>query len=146
MLNENALAPDFCLPGHDGQEYCLSHFRNKYVILYFYPKDNTPGCTQEACDFRDNLGSLNQKECVVFGISRDSIASHQKFQTKFNLNFILLSDPDLKVHQAYEVLESEKTIRATFLIDKSGKLAKVWPKVKVNGHVKAIIDTLASPQ
>jgi peroxiredoxin Q/BCP len=142
MLTEQTIAPDFTLMGNDGKEYTLSALKGKSVVIYFYPKDDTPGCTKEACDFRDNLPQLIEKDCLVFGISKDSLASHQKFKGKYNLNFVLLSDIDLKVHKAYQVLEETKTIRSTFLIDKTGKINKIWTKVKVPNHVEAVIASL----
>lgn len=142
MLQEHTPAPDFILPGSDGREHRLSDHRGKTVVLYFYPKDNTPGCTQEACDFRDNFEKLARQNCIVFGISRDSTVSHTKFQTKFTLNFTLLSDVDLKVHQAYRALDGTKTIRSTFLIDSAGNLAKFWPKVSVKGHVDEVLQAI----
>lgn len=144
MLKENTKAPDFSLVGNDGKHYSLASLKDKFAILYFYPKDNTPGCTKEACDFRDNLSELANRECLVFGISRDSIAAHSKFRDKYELNFILLSDPELEMHKAYQVLEENKTVRSTFLIYKKGKIIKIWPKVKVPGHVDEILELLKS--
>jgi peroxiredoxin Q/BCP len=142
MLTEQMQAPHFKLMGNDGQSHSLSSLQGKLVIIYFYPKDNTPGCTQEACDFRDSLSEFKQKGIQVFGISKDSIASHQKFIDKFDLNFILLSDPELKTHKDYYVLDQNKTIRSTFLIDKKGKINKIWQKVKVSGHINEILKSL----
>ena len=142
MLKMQALAPDFTLPGTDGKLHQLSALKNKLVIIYFYPKDNTPGCTQEACDFRDNFSQLTQENCIIFGVSKDSLSSHEKFKNKYALNFILLSDPELKVHAAYHALEDGKTLRTTFLIDKEGKVAKIWPKVSVKNHVEEVLKTV----
>lgn len=132
------------------REYSLRDFSGKPFILYFYPKDNTSGCTQEACDFRDNMNSLGAK-AVLVGVSPDSIKSHLKFQEKHSLNFILLSDPE---HQLTELFGAwgEKTmcgkkytgvIRSTFLIDANGEVVKSWRKVKVKGHVDEVLSALA---
>jgi peroxiredoxin Q/BCP len=144
MLAEQELAPDFKLEGHDGSMHCLSDQQGKYAVVYFYPKDNTPGCTQQACDLRDNMAALTEHNVVVYGISKDSIKSHQTFQDKYQINFILLSDPELAVHQQFGATENEKTIRSTFLIGKKREVLKVWPKVKVNGHVQEILQVLAA--
>jgi len=144
-------APDFSLPAAPGGKVSLKQFRSKQnVVLYFYPKDNTPGCTQEACDFRDQANPLTKAGAVVLGISPDSTASHEKFAAKFGLPFQLLSDPDHKVAEQYGVwveknMYGRKSMgiqRATFLIDKRGKIAAVWPKVKVAGHVDAVVEKL----
>ena len=142
MLKENSKAPEFDLPGNDGKQHTLSDLKGKWAIVYFYPKDDTPGCTREACGFRDSFENLKAKGCVVYGISKDPIESHKKFKDKYDLNFVLLSDAELGMHKAYEVLEGSKTIRSTFLIDASGKIAKVWPNVKVDGHVDDVIKTI----
>lgn len=144
---------DFCLKGidKDGNEkdFCLSEFKGSNVVLYFYPKDNTPGCTQEACDFRDNINRLTSK-AVVLGVSSDSIASHKKFKEDHDLNFNLLSDPEHKLLEKFGAWGEknmygkliEGIIRSTFLIDKEGVLKKKWEKVKVNGHVDAVLEEL----
>ncbi len=143
-------APDFHLEDQNGQDVRLSQFRGQHVVLYFYPKDNTPGCTQEACDFRDEHSALRAAGAVVLGVSPDSAASHQKFITKFSLPFPLLVDKDHAVAEAYGVW-GEKTlygrtfmglVRSTFLIDPKGRVARVWPKVKVAGHVQEILQAL----
>ena len=144
-------APDFQLSDQHGNDVKLSRFRGKNVVLYFYPKDNTPGCTQEACDFRDEHSALLEAGAVVLGVSPDGTASHQKFATKFSLPFPLLADTELQVVEAYGVW-GEKSLygrkflgvtRATFLIDPEGKVAHVWPKVKVAGHVREILQVLS---
>jgi thioredoxin-dependent peroxiredoxin len=144
-------APAFTLPAVPGGKVRLSQFKGeKNVILYFYPRDNTPGCTQEACDFRDNLAQLEQADTVVLGVSTDSIASHEKFAAKFELPFPLLADEDHAVAEKYGVWVEKKNYgktymglqRATFLIDKQGKIAAVWPKVKVKGHVDEVREKL----
>lgn len=142
MIKENSKAPDFKLLGDDGKEYSLTSLQGNNVVLYFYPKDSTPGCTREACDFRDNLEQLTNYECIVLGVSKDNVASHNKFKDKYNLNFRLLCDTDLKVHKLYNALNEEKTIRSTFLIDKKGNIIKIWPKVTVSGHVEEVLKVL----
>lgn len=148
-------AKDFCLEGIDeeGKEkkFCLSDFKGKKVVLYFYPKDNTPGCTQEACDFRDNFNRLSSMGVVVIGVSPDSVESHKKFKAKHNLNFILLSDPSKEVAKLYGAYGEKKMygkvtegiIRSTFIIDEEQNIVKAWKNVKVNGHVDAVIKELS---
>jgi thioredoxin-dependent peroxiredoxin len=144
-------APDFQLKDQNGKDVKLSQFRGKNVVLYFYPKDDTPGCTREACDFRDQHSAVREAGAVVLGVSPDTTASHQKFATKFSLPFPLLADTERKVCDAYGVW-GEKSLygrkfqgvtRATFLIDTEGKVARVWPKVKVDGHVREILEALS---
>jgi peroxiredoxin Q/BCP len=142
MLKEKTAAPDFKLVDSDGNVCTLSALEGNFVVVYFYPKDATPGCTKEACDFRDNFARLTKNKCLVFGISKDGVASHQKFKNKYELNFTLLSDPTLETHEAYQVLDAGKVIRSTFLIDKKGTLVKVWSKVKVPGHVEEVLKVL----
>lgn len=133
------------------KSYSLSDFKGKKVILYFYPKDNTPGCTQEACDFRDNFNRLTSK-AVVVGVSPDDIKSHIKFQEKQGLNFILLSDPEHKLAEEFKVWEEKSMYgkkymgiaRSTFCLDEEGKVIKEWRDVKVNGHVDSVIDYLTN--
>ena len=137
-------AKDFCLEGIDeeGKEkkFCLSDFKGKKVVLYFYPKDNTPGCTQEACDFRNNFNRLSSMGVVVIGVSPDSVESHKKFKAKHNLNFILLSDPNKEVAKLYGAYGEKKMygkvtegiIRSTFIIDEDQNIVKAWKNVKVN--------------
>ncbi|WNG61338.1 thioredoxin-dependent thiol peroxidase [Archangium gephyra] len=143
-------APDFQLKDQNGNDVKLSRLRGKSVVLYFYPKDDTPGCTREACDFRDEHSALEAAGAVVLGVSPDDTKSHQKFATKFSLPFPLLADTERQVCDAYGVW-GEKSLygrkflgvtRATFLIDTEGKVARVWPKVKVDGHVKEILQSL----
>src|SRR5689334_661627 len=143
MVSEGQPAPDFTLESDTGEQVSLSQFRGKPVVLYFYPKDDTPGCTTEACGFRDDLKKFAAKETVILGISCDSVASHEKFAGKFSLPFPLLSDEDHAVAEKYGVwveknMYGKKSMgiqRATFLIDKQGKIAAAWPRVKVDGHV-----------
>ena len=149
-LKEGDLAPDFKTKSTEGKELSLKDFRGKNVILYFYPKDDTPGCTREACDFRDNSRRFSAKETVVLGVSHDSLESHDKFRTKYNLPFTLLSDPEKKVSAAYGVYK-EKSLygklfmgieRTTFVIGKEGKIKKIFPKVKVDGHIEELLQSL----
>jgi peroxiredoxin Q/BCP len=132
------------LQANTGEEVSLSDFRGKTVVLYFYPKDNTPGCTAEACDFRDRHEEFADLDVVILGVSRDPVASHQKFAVKHGLPFLLLSDVDEEVCRKYDVLK-EKTMfgkkvmgieRSTFIIDREGRIVKVYRKVKVPGHVE----------
>jgi thioredoxin-dependent peroxiredoxin len=145
-------APAFTLASSGGGKVSLKDFAgNKRVVLYFYPKDNTPGCTTEACSFRDELPNISAKDTVVFGISADSLESHEKFIKKFNLTFPLLSDPDHKVAEAYGAWGEKSMygkkyfglIRKTFIIGKNGKLEHVFHKVKPEDHGKEILDLLA---
>ncbi|HLK99421.1 MAG TPA: thioredoxin-dependent thiol peroxidase [Myxococcaceae bacterium] len=143
-------APDFQLPDHTGKTVSLSQLAGKNVVLYFYPKDDTPGCTREACNFRDEHSALTKAGAVVLGVSPDGATSHQKFATKYSLPFPLLSDTEHKVADAYGVwgeksLYGRKFIgltRATFLIDAQGQVKQVWPKVKVDGHVAQVLSAL----
>jgi peroxiredoxin Q/BCP len=145
-----AAAPAFSLPGDDGELHSLAAYAGKAVVVYFYPRDDTPGCTTEACDFRDNMARLTAKGAVVLGVSRDTLKSHAKFKTKHSLNFTLLSDEELAMHRAYNAWgtknmygkEVEGTIRSTFLIDGKGVLRAAWTKVKVAGHVDAVLTAL----
>jgi peroxiredoxin Q/BCP len=151
MLEVGKRAPAFKLPSSDGGEVSLADFRGKSVVLFFYPKDNTPGCTLEAQDFQAALPKFKKKNAVVLGVSRDTIASHCKFRDKFDLSFALLSDVDHSVLEAYgawgeKTLYGKKTIgvkRTTVLIDESGKVKRVFPGVKVKGHVEAVLAALA---
>lgn len=140
-------APSFSLPASTGGRISLSDFKGKKaVILYFYPKDNTPGCTKEACDFRDRLKELEKNGAVVLGISRDSISSHQRFAEKFELPSPLLSDEKGEVCHAYgaygKKLKGEGIIRSTFIIDKGGIIQGIWRNVKVVNHVVAVLEFL----
>jgi peroxiredoxin Q/BCP len=151
MVKEGRPAPDFELPSSDGGKLTLSDLRGKTVVLYFYPRDNTPGCTREACSFRDAHARLRRKGVVVLGVSPDSLASHDKFRHQHDLPFALLSDVDKKVAKAYgafgeKILYGKKTqgmIRSTFVIDSEGVVRKIFSKVKVDGHVDRVIEALA---
>ncbi|RKH27394.1 thioredoxin-dependent thiol peroxidase [Corallococcus praedator] len=146
-------APGFSLPDQSGATVSLSQLKGRHVVLYFYPKDATPGCTTEACDFRDEHSALVKAGAVVLGVSPDSTASHQKFATKQGLPFSLLADPDHAVADAYGVWGEKSLygrkfmglIRATFLIGPDGKVLRVWPKVKVAGHVAEVLASLQQP-
>jgi peroxiredoxin Q/BCP len=147
MLKAGDKAPDFLATRDDGEKVSLKDFRGKKVILYFYPKDDTPGCTREACDFRDSITRFKKKDVVVLGISPDSIESHKKFKTKFDLPFPLLADEDHKIAEAYGAWGEKSMygkkfmgiIRSTFLIDEKGKIAEVFEKVNVDGHVDQLL-------
>jgi peroxiredoxin Q/BCP len=151
MLNIGDPAPALTLPSTSGSDVSLSALRGRRVVLYFYPKDDTPGCTRESCDFRDNVARLDGHGAIVFGISRDSIASHEKFRKKHGLPFDLLSDPDASVGRAYGAFGKKMmygkavvgTIRSTFLIDEKGRIEHAWSPVNVDGHVDAVLQALA---
>jgi len=143
-------AKDFCLPNQDEVDICLRDFKGKWVVLYFYPKDNTPGCTTEACDFTQNLPAFEELDAVILGISPDSPKKHRNFIEKKALKITLLSDEDKKVLQEYGVWQLKKmcgreymgVVRTTYLIDPNGKVAYRWDKVKVKGHVQAVKEKL----
>ena len=148
MIEEGKKAPAFKLASSEGGEVSLKDLKGKIVVLYFYPRDNTPGCTVEAEGFRDAIPALKKLGAVVLGVSKDSIASHCKFRDKYKLTFPLLTDADGKTMEAYgawgdKVMYGKKMkgiIRSTVLIDKAGKVAQHWPKVTVKGHVDAVVE------
>ncbi len=150
-VEEGKMAPSFILKASNGEKVSLKDFKGKkQVVLYFYPKDNTPGCTKEACSFNDNLKEIEKKDAVVLGVSRDSLDSHKKFITKFELSFPLLSDENEEVCKKYDVLK-EKTmfgkksmgiVRSTFIIGKNGKIKKIFRNVKVDGHTEQVLQAL----
>lgn len=147
-LSEGIAAPDFSLSDQNGNNVQLSAFRGKkHVILYFYPKDDTPGCTKEACTFQEDLSKFTSMEVEILGISTDDASSHQAFARKYQLSFPLLADPDKKVTQAYHALnEKGYANRITYLIDKGGILRRIFPNVKVDGHseeLQRVLRTLA---
>jgi peroxiredoxin Q/BCP len=150
MVEVGKKAPAFTLESSDGGKVKLSELAGKIVVLYFYPRDNTPGCTVEAQGFRDAVPALKKLGAVVLGVSKDSIASHCKFRDKYDLNFPLLTDPDGKAMEAYgawgdKVMYGKKMkgiIRSTVLIDKAGKVARHWPKVSVKGHVDEVVSAV----
>ncbi len=144
------MAPDFELPSHEGGTVSLSQFRGKNVVLYFYPKDNTSGCTLEAEGFRDREKEFEELDTVILGVSKDSIKSHSSFALKTSINFDLLSDPDQRIHRLYDVIKPKKMYgreymgveRRTFVIDKTGKILKEYRGVKVKGHVDEVLGFL----
>ena len=150
MLDIGMKAPEFTLNDKDGKTVNLSDFLGKKVVLYFYPKDNTPGCTRQACAFAAAYEGFKSKGLVVIGISKDSVASHLKFAQKYNLPFILLSDPELQAIQAYGVWQEKKlygkvsmgVVRTTFLIDEQGNIEKIMPKVKPDTNASEILTYL----
>ncbi|MBI5022302.1 MAG: thioredoxin-dependent thiol peroxidase [Ignavibacteriales bacterium] len=149
-LKINDKAPLFTLPATSGKEISLSDLKGKKVILYFYPKDDTPGCTKEACAFRDNFARVKKKGAVVLGISKDSLASHNKFKEKYDLTFPLLSDEKLEVLKSYGVWKMKSMMgrkymgieRTTVIIDEDGKIIHIFPKVKVDGHVEEVLKVI----
>lgn len=151
MLEIGMKAPEFTLNDKDGNIICLSDFLGKKVVLYFYPKDNTPGCTRQACAFAAAYQGFKGKDVVVIGVSRDSVTSHQKFAQKYDLPFILLSDPELQAIQAYGVWQEKKlygkvsmgVVRTTFIIDERGNIEKIMPKVKPDTNAAEILSYLA---
>ena len=152
MIKENTKAPDFTLPSTNGENQKLKDLLGKYVVIYFYPKDDTPGCTIETNDFNKLLPKFNKLNCEIFGISKDTIKSHDKFREKFKIKFDLLYDEEIKVLKKYKVWGKKKfmgrefmgIIRSTYLIDKKGKILKVWDNVKVKDHAKEVLETLQS--
>lgn len=150
-MKEGDKAPDFTAKDDAGNTVSLKDFRGKNVVLYFYPKDMTLGCTKEACDFRDNLARVKRKDAVVLGVSPDGEKSHTKFKAKYELPFTLLADEDKKISTDYGVWQEKSMygrkymgiVRTTFVIDKHGKIVKIFPKVKVLGHVAAVLKALA---
>ena len=147
MLEVGMKAPDFTLLDKRGNSVSLSDFQGKKVVLYFYPKDSTPGCTRQACAFAQNHSNFEDKNVVVIGISKDSVASHLKFAEKYELPFVLLSDPELQAIQAYGVWQEKKlygkvsmgVVRSTYLIDEQGVIEKVMPKVKPDTNAAEIL-------
>ena len=150
MLKEGMKAPDFTLKNKKGDNVSLSDFRGKKVVLYFYPRDNTPGCTRQACAFGARYGEFRERGIEVIGISRDSVASHEKFAEKHGLPFVLLSDPELEAIEAYGVWQEKKTcgkvgmgvVRTTFIIDENGIVERVMEKVKPDTNADEILDSI----
>lgn len=151
MLSVGKKGPAFTLSDHEGNKFSVKDFKGKKVILYFYPKDDTPGCTTEACSFRDNMARILVKKACVVGISTDSIDSHKKFRKKYDLPFPLLSDDSKKVVALYGVWKEKIFLgkkymgieRTTFIIDENGVITHIFPKVKVKGHVDEILEALS---
>ena len=154
MLDIGMKAPLFALPDKDGNVVSLSDFLGKKVVLYFYPKDNTPGCTRQACAFGESYEAFQAKNTVVIGISKDSAASHLRFAEKYHLPFILLSDPELQAIQAYGVWQEKKlygkvsmgVVRSTYLIDERGMIEKVMPKVKPDTNAGELLEYLGAEE
>ena len=150
MLEVGTKAPDFTLPDQNGDLHSLSEYRGKKVILYFYPKDNTPGCTKQACGFAERYPQFIEKGAVVLGVSKDSVASHKKFEEKYGLPFTILSDPELVAIQAYDVWQEKKNygktymgvVRSTYLIDENGKIVKAFEKVKAADNPEQMLGEL----
>jgi peroxiredoxin Q/BCP len=150
MINVGSQAPDFTLSSDADGIVTLSKLKGKKVVLYFYPKDNTSGCTKQACEFRDNISSFNQKDVVILGVSKDPVKSHANFRTKQDLNFPLLSDESGEVCEKYGVWVEKSMYgrkymgidRSTFLIDENGIVQKIWRKVKVTNHVVDVLKSL----
>ena len=143
-------APDFTVTNEAGQKVKLSDFKGKKIVLYFYPKDDTPGCTAEACAFRDGIEEIQSRGAAVLGVSIDSVESHKKFKNKFDLNFPLLADTDKKIVEAYGTWKEKSMYgkkylgieRTTFIIDEQGKISHIFPKVKVDQHYDQVLDAL----
>ena len=150
MLEVGTKAPDFTLSDQNGNMHSLSEYRGKKVILYFYPKDNTAGCTKQACGFAERYPQFTEKGAVVLGVSKDSVASHKKFEEKYGLPFTLLADPELVAIQAYDVWQEKKNygktymgvVRTTYLIDENGKIVKAFDKVKAADNPEQMLGEL----
>ena len=151
MLEPGTKAPDFTLPDQNGELHSLSDYRGKKVILYFYPKDNTPGCTRQACGFSELRPQFEERGAVILGVSRDSVASHKRFEEKQGLGVTLLSDPELGVIQAYDVWKEKKNygkvsmgvVRTTYLIDETGTIVKAFDKVKAAENPAQMLEELS---
>lgn len=153
-LNVGDTAPDFILPTSEGGDVSISGLKGRIVVLYFYPKDNTSGCTKEACTFRDFKSEFDKLGAVIYGVSPDSLKSHDSFINKFELNFPLIADTKREAAEKYGVYvlkkmygkESKGILRSTFVIDKDGKIAKIWRQVNVDGHIDAVLEFVKSMQ
>ena len=150
MLEAGTMAPDFTLPDQNGTIHTLKEYRGKKVILYFYPKDNTAGCTKQACGFAERYPQFLEKGAVILGVSKDSVKSHKNFETKYTLPFTLLSDPELEVIKAYDVWKEKKNygkvsmgvVRTTYLIDEEGMIVKAMDKVKAADNTQQMLEAL----
>ena len=151
MLEVGTVAPDFALPDQDGKVHSLSEYRGQKVILYFYPKDSTAGCTKQACNFKELMPQFREKGAVILGVSKDSVASHKRFEEKYGLPFTLLSDEEKTVIQAYDVWKEKKNygkvsmgvVRSTYLIDESGVIVRAFDKVKAADNPAQMLEALA---
>ena len=152
MIKEKSTAPNFDLPSTSNKKYSLKDSVGKYIVLYFYPKDDTPGCTIETNEFNKLLFKFKKLECEIYGISKDSLKSHEKFKEKYKIKFNLLADEELKVLKQYKVWQKKKfmgrefmgVVRTTYLIDKKGQILKVWNNVKAKDHAQEVLETLKS--
>ncbi len=152
MLSEQAVAPDFTLPADDGRDVTLSSLRGKWVVLYFYPKDDTSGCTTQACGFRDAFPRFGDLDAVILGVSPDGVESHEKFKAKYDLPFTLLADTEHAVAELYGVWKEKSMYgrkymgieRTTFLIDPDGRIARIFAKVKPAGHAEAVAEAIGA--
>ena len=152
MIKENTKAPNFNLPSTSNKKYSLNDSIGKYLVLYFYPKDDTPGCTIETNEFNKLLSKFKKFECEVYGISKDSLKSHDKFKEKYKIKFDLLADEELKVLKKYKVWKKKKfmgrefmgVVRTTYLLDKKGQILKIWNNVKAKDHAEEVLETLKS--
>ncbi len=150
MIKENTKAPIFKLPSTNKKDYSLIDSLGKFIVIYFYPKDDTPGCTIETNDFNKLLSKFKKLDCEIYGVSKDNLKSHDKFRNKYKIKFDLLADEEIKVLKKYKVWDKKKfmgrefmgIIRTTFLIDKKGKIIKIWNNVKVKDHAKEVFETL----
>lgn len=150
MLETSIMAPSFSLPDQNGEMHTLEEYRGRKVILYFYPRDNTPGCSKQACGFRDLYPQFMEKDAVVLGVSKDTVASHKKFEEKYQLPFVLLSDPELSCIQAYDVWKEKNmygrktmgVVRTTYLIDEEGRIVKAFGKVKAADNPAQMLEEL----
>ena len=150
MIKINTLAPNLVLPSTSKENYCLKDSIKKYVVIYFYPKDDTPGCTIETNDFNKLFSKFKKLDCEIYGVSKDNLKSHDKFRNKYKIKFDLLADEEIKVLKKYKVWGKKKfmgrefmgVIRTTFLIDKKGKIIKIWDNVKVKDHAQEVLKTL----
>ncbi|HIZ22011.1 MAG TPA: thioredoxin-dependent thiol peroxidase [Candidatus Blautia faecigallinarum] len=150
MLETGIMAPSFSLPDQNGEMHTLEEYRGRKVILYFYPRDNTPGCSKQACGFRDLYPQFMEKDAVVLGVSKDTVASHKKFEEKYQLPFVLLSDPELSCIQAYDVWKEKNmygrktmgVVRTTYLIDEEGRIVKAFGKVKAADNPAQMLEEL----
>ena len=151
MLEIGTAAPEFCLPNQDDVEICSRDLKGKWIVLYFYPKDSTPGCTTEACEFTEAMPAFDDLDAVILGVSADSTKRHRNFIEKQNLGITLLSDESTEMIQAFGVWQLKKNygkeymgiVRTTYIIDPQGKIAAGWEKVRVKGHVEAVKEKLA---